>query len=47
MVGGVNLSKVSEMHKRFLFMASVTYSINYLSKKTEIFRLPAALVQDL
>lgn len=46
-VGGVNLSKVSEVHKRFLFMPSVTHSIRYLSKKTEIFRLPAFLVQDL
>lgn len=36
-VDGVNLRKVSEMHRGFLFMANVTWRINYLSKKTEIF----------
>lgn len=46
-VDGVNLRKVSEMHRGLLFMANVTWRINYLSKKTEIFELPAALLQDV
>lgn len=37
----VNLRKVSEMHKGFLFMANVTWRINHLSKKTEILGLSA------
>ena len=46
-VDRVNLCKVNEMHKEFLFMANVTKRITCLGKKTEIFTLLAVLVQDV
>lgn len=40
----VNLRKVSETHKGFLFMANVTWRINYLSKKYLGFQLLSSMM---